>query len=331
MMLESAQGLVARLQVACCAGALIASASASPAQEFPTRPVRFVSAMAPGGGGDLNARRLADGLRAKWGHPVIVENRTGSGGNNAAVAAAGATPDGYTLFFASHPIFAINPVLYEALPFNADRDFKPVVLVSKTPHVLIVNAALPAKTLSDLVALAKSQPGKLNFGSGGVGTSIHLAGELFKNQAGIDIRHVPYRGAAPSMVALAGNEIQVLFDSTMTAIGHVRGARARGLAIASAKRSAALPELPTFDESGFPGFEAGVSHGLLVPAKTPASVIREVNQAVNEILANPDYRKQMADRGVELVGGTPGEFEVYLAAERKKWARIIRELGIRIN
>ncbi|MBI4193845.1 MAG: tripartite tricarboxylate transporter substrate binding protein [Betaproteobacteria bacterium] len=318
-------------KVAFVAMVLASAGPASSAQEFPSRPVRFISPMAPGGGGDLNARRLAEQLRSKWGQPVIVENRTGSGGNNAAAAASGATPDGYTLFFASHPIFAVNPVLYEALPFNADRDFKPVVLVSKTPHILIANAALPAKTLSDLVALAKSQPGKLNFGSGGVGTSIHLAGELFKNQAGIDMKHVPYRGAAPAMAALAGNEIQLLFDSTMTAIGHVRGGRARGLAIASAKRSAALPELPTFDESGLPGFEAGVSHGLLVPAKTPASVIKELNQAVNEILANPDYRKQMAERGVELVGGTPGEFQVYLAAERKKWARIIKEQGIRKN
>lgn len=327
----SARILAGVFKVAFVAMVLASAGPVSSAQEFPSRPVRFISPMAPGGGGDLNARRLAEQLRSKWGQPVIVENRTGSGGNNAAAAASGATPDGYTLFFASHPIFAVNPVLYQALPFNADRDFTPVVLVSKTPHVLIVNAALPAKALPDLVALAKSQPGKLNFGSGGVGTSIHLAGELFKNQAGIDMRHVPYRGAAPAMAALAGNEIQLLFDSTMTAIGHVRGGRARGLAIASAKRSTALPDLPTFDESGFPGFEAGVSHGLLVPAKTPASLIKELNQAVNEILAHPDYRKQMAERGVELVGGTPGEFQVYLAAERRKWARIIREQGIRKN
>lgn len=327
----SARILAGVFKVAFVAMVLASAGPVSSAQEFPSRPVRFISPMAPGGGGDLNARRLAEQLRSKWGQPVIVENRTGSGGNNAAAAASGATPDGYTLFFASHPIFAVNPVLYQALPFNADRDFTPVVLVSKTPHVLIVNAALPAKALPDLVALAKSQPGKLNFGSGGVGTSIHLAGELFKNQAGIDMRHVPYRGAAPAMAALAGNEIQLLFDSTMTAIGHVRGGRARGLAIASAKRSPALPDLPTFDESGFPGFEAGVSHGLLVPAKTPASLIKELNQAVNEILAHPDYRKQMAERGVELVGGTPGEFQVYLAAERRKWARIIREQGIRKN
>lgn len=330
-MLMSAQGLVARLQVACCAGALIASASASPAQEFPTRPVRFISAMAAGGGGDLNARRLADGLRAKWGHPVIVENRTGSGGNNAAVVAAGATPDGYTLFFASHPIFAINPVLYKTLPFNADQDFMPVVLVSKTPHILLVNSASPAKKLSELIELAKSQPGKLNFGSGGVGTSIHLAGELLKNSAGIDIRHVPYRGAAPAVVALAGNEIQLLFDSTMTAIGHIRGGRARGLAIASLTRSAAMPDLPTFTESGFSGFEAGVSHGLLVPSKTPASTIREINRAVNGVLNDPQYRKQMAERGVEVMGGTPEDFRAYLSSERRKWAEIIEKQGIKTN
>lgn len=312
-------------------GALALGTSAPGAQPFPSRPVRFISAMAPGGGGDLNARRLAGALRAKWGQPVVVENRTGSGGNNAAVAAAAATPDGYTLFFASHPIFAINPVLYRKLPFDAERDFVPVVLVTKTPHILLVNPALPARTLAELVQLAKAQPGKLHFGSGGVGTSIHLAGELFKSLAEIDIRHVPYRGAAPAIAALAGNEIQLLFDSTMTAIGHIRGGRARGLAIASLTRLAALPELPTFAESGFPGFEAGVAHGLLAPAKAPAPVIRAVNQAVNEILADADYRRQMAERGVEVAGGPPGNFRAFLAAERGKWAKIIGELGLRVD
>ena len=303
---------------------------ASSAGDFPSRPARFISAMAPGGSGDLNARRLADALRARWGQPVVVENRSGAGGNIAAAAAAAATPDGYTLFFASVQIFTVNPTLYGKLPFSLD-DFQPLVLTTRTPHVLLVNSALPAANLAELVAYAKTKPDGLHFGSGGQGTSPHLAGELFKSRAGIKLTHVPYRGAAPSVTALVGGEIQLLFDSTVTAIGHMRGGRAKGLAIASLARSPAVPELPTFAESGFPGFEAGVYHGLLVPAGTPAATVSALNRSINEVLNDPAFRKQMGDVGAQVVGGSPQAFRSFLVAERKMWADVIRKQGITIK
>jgi len=325
------KGWLETLQVFASAAVLMTLVAAAQAQEYPTKSMRMVVAMAAGGSGDLNARRLAERLGKILKQNVIAENIAGGGGNSAAVTVAGATPDGHTLFFASHPIFAINPLLYDRLPFNADRDFVPVVLVSEAPHVLLVNAALPAARLTDLIALAKARPGGLNFGSGGGGTSIHLAGELLKSSAGIELTHVPYRGAAPAVTALISNEIQMLFDSTMTAIGHVRGGRVRGLAIASLARSAALPDLPTFDESGVPGFEAGVAHGILVSSATPASTVTTLNRAINVALVDPDYKKQMAELGVVLVGGTPEHFRSYLAAERKKWSAIIQKQGIKLN
>ena len=303
---------------------------ASSAEDFPSRPARFISAMAPGGSGDLNARRLADALRTKWGQSVVVENRSGAGGNIAAAAAAAATPDGYTLFFASVQIFTVNPILYEKLPFSLD-DFLPLVLISKTPHVLLVNSALPAANLAELIAFAKQKPDGLNFGSGGQGTSPHLAGELFKGLAGIKLTHVPYRGAAPSVTALVGGEIQLLFDSTVTAIGHMRSGRAKGLAIASPARSPAVPDLPTFAESGFPGFAAGVSHGLLVPTGTPAATVSALNRSINEVLNDPTFKKQMGDVGAQVVGGSPQAFRSFLVAERQLWEDVIRKQGITIK
>ncbi len=309
---------------ACCIGS-----SALAAEDFPNRPARFISAMAPGGSGDLNARRLADALKTRWGQMVVVENRAGAGGNIAAVSAAAATPDGYTLFFASDQILTVNPILYEKLPFSLD-DFQPLVLVSKSPHILLVAPSFPASNLAELVTYTKSRPAGLNFGSGGQGTSPHLAGELFKGRAGIHLTHVPYRGAALSVTALLGGEIQILFDSTLTAIGHIRSGRTRGLAIASSARSASLPDLPTFSESGYPGFEAAVSHGLLLPARTPADRVAALSKILNEILNDPAYRKQMTELGAQVIGGSPEDFRSYLVAERKKWAEVIRRQNIRI-
>ncbi len=327
----------ARQSIAAIAAALAFCSAATPgvgvalAQDYPTKSVRMIAAMPAGGSGDLNARRLADRLNKMWRQPVVVENVAGAAGNSAAVTVAGAAADGHTLFFASHPILAINPFLYDRLPFDAERDFVPVVLVSEAPHVLLVNRTLPASTLKDLIALAKARPGTLNFGSGGAGTSIHLAGELLKSSAGIDLTHIPYRGAAPAVAALIGNEIQMLFDSSVTAIGHLHGGRVRGLAITSLKRSEALPDVPTFDESGLPGFEAGVAHGILLRAETPANVVSALNKAVNAAMSEPEYRRQMGDLGVNLIGGSPDNFRAYLAAEKTKWGSLIRKQGIKAN
>ena len=310
----------------------LAFAHSALAQEFPAKSMHMVAAMPAGGGGDLTARWLAERMQTILKQNVVVENVAGAGGNIAAAAVAKAAGDGYTIFFASDPILTVNPFLYQKIGFDGERDFAPVALVANTSRTLLVHPSFPASTLADLVALARVRPGTLNFGSGGVGTSLHLAGELLKSTARIDILHVPYRGAAPAVIALmGGSEIQMLFDSTATSIGHIRGGRIKGIAIASRARSAALPEVPTFNESGMPGFEVGVVHGVLVPAATGAAIIATLNRAINTALEDATYKKQMADLAVVLVGGTPEQFRSYLAAERKRWGEIIQKQGIKLN
>ena len=311
--------------------ALIAGASLAPAhaQEFPRQPVRIITANAAGGAADINARRLAERLNKKWQQPVIVQNLASAGGSVAAGTVAGATPNGHTLLFAFHPLIAVNPILYAKQPFDADRDFSPVVLLTKTPHVLLVNAGFPASTLAEFITVAKARTGGVNFGSGGAGSSMHLASELLKDTAGIDLRHIPYKGSAPAATALMGNEIQMLFDATTTAIGHIRGGRLRGIAIAALSRAAALPEIPTFDESGIRGFESAIGHGILVPAKTPPAVVAQLNQVINEAIREPEYAKPMTEGGALIIGGTARDFSTYLDSERAKWSAIIKRQGIR--
>ncbi len=310
------------------AAALMGAPSAH-AAEFPMRPVRIIAPFAAGGGADLAARRLAERLNQRWKQPVIVHNIAGGAGNSAAQAVANSERDGYTLFFASLPILVTNPLLYANLPFNAERDFAPVVLVSDTPHILLVSAASRATKLSELIALAKAQPGKVNFGSGGQGTSLHLAGELFKTVAGIDIVHIPYKGAAPAVVAMLGDEIQMMFDNGAAALGHIRGGRVRGLGIAAKTRVTVLPKVPTFDEGGIANFYSGVPHGVLVAAGTPAHIIAAINRTINDIFADPDYRKAALQSGVNLAGGEPAQLTAYLAAEKKKWQPLIQRQGIK--
>ena len=315
---------------AALATTLCATVQTAAAQEYPEKSILVVAGMAAGGGADVNARRLAQMLNKILKQNVVVDNVAGAAGNLAAQTVSTSTPDGYTLLFASHPILAINPLLYEKLPYNPGN-LAPVVLVSQTPHILLVNPALPVVRLSDLVSHAKSRPGTLNYGTGGIGTSIHLAAELMQNSAGVALTYIPFRGAAPAFTALVGNDIQLLFDSSTTAIGHLRGGRVRGIAIASSARLPVLPDLPTFNESGLPGFEAGVGHGMLVRAATPPARVAMLNQAINTALADPDYKKQMTDLGVTLVGGTPDDFRAYLASERRKWGELIQKRGIKVE
>jgi tripartite-type tricarboxylate transporter receptor subunit TctC len=309
---------------------IFSTAQIANAQDYPDKPILIVAGMAAGGGADVNARRLAQVLNKLLKQNVIVDNVAGAAGNLAAQTVSGSSPDGYTLLFASHPIIAINPLLYEKLPFNPDN-LVPVALVSQTPHILLITPGLQVGKLAELVSYAKARPGALNYGSGGAGTSIHLAAELLQNTAGISITHIPYRGAAPAFTALVGNEIQLLFDSSTTAIGHLRGGRVRGLAIASLARLPVVPDLPTFGEGGVAGFEAGVGHGMLVRGATPAARVAALNLAINNALTDPDYRKQMAELGVMLVGGTPEYFRAYLASERRKWGELIQKRGIKVD
>jgi tripartite-type tricarboxylate transporter receptor subunit TctC len=316
-------------RIACAVLSCAACATPVSAQEYPVKPVRLVAPFPAGGGTDLNVRRLADRLNKLWGQPVLVENLAGAAGGVAAANVAKSKPDGYTLFLATHPILTINPALYEKLAYDADNDFAPVVQVSETPGVLLVNYALEVTTVPELVALARARPGALHFGSGGVGTSLHLAGELLKVAAGVDITHVPYKGGAPAVTALIGNEIQLLFDGSSSALRHMQTSRVRGIAVASMTRLSVAPDLPTFDESGVPGFVSTLAHGVVVPAATSPALIAAINRAVNSVLSNADYRKQMTDDGIIVIGGSAEQFRLFLLSERKRWGPLIQKLGIK--
>ena len=311
--------------------ALTATAAiAQTAPTYPNRPIRMVAGMPAGGGADLNARRLATQLNRILKQNIVVENIAGAAGNAAAVTVSGGNPDGHTIFFSSHPVFAVNPVLYEKLPFNP-HEFQPVALVSQASHVLLATPSLPAAKVSDLIALARTKPRAINFGSGGSGTSLHLAGELLNFTAKIELVHIPYRGAAPAVVALISNEIQLLFDNSMTAIGHVRGGRVKALGIAAKVRLAAIPDVPTLDESGAPGFETGIAHGVLVLTAVPKPTVAALNRAINTAVSDPEYKSAMAELGVSLVGGTPEQFAAFIAAERRKFSELIQKQGIKAN
>ena len=309
---------------------LLVCASTAHAQTYPTRPIRMVAGMPAGGGADVNARRLAAHLARILNQNIVVENIAGAAGNAAAVTVAGGNPDGHTIFFSSHPVFAVNPVLYDKLPFNPN-DFQPVARVSQASHVLLATPSLPATRVSDLITLAKGKPRSINFGSGGPGTSLHLAGELLNYTAKIELTHIPYRGAAPAIVAMIGNEIQLLFDNTTTAIGHLRGGRVKALGIAAKTRLAVLPDLPTLDESGAPGFEAGISHGVLVLKAVPKPTVATLNRAINTAVSDADYKTVMTELGASLIGGTGEQFAAFIAAEREKYTDLIKKQGIKAN
>jgi tripartite-type tricarboxylate transporter receptor subunit TctC len=294
---------------------------------WPERAVRLIVPFPPGGSNDIIARFLAEALRDRLGQPFLVENRSGAGGNIGADIVAKATPDGHTLLISAPPAFAINEHLYRSMPFNPERDLSPIALVASVPIVLMVPADSPARSLSDLIAMARREPGRLTFGSSSVGGTNHLAGELLKNLAGIDIIHVPYRGAAPAMTDLIAGRLQLYFDNMPGVLPQVREGRVRALAVAGAERTAALPELPTMAEAGLPGFEASSWFGMAAPAGTPPALIARINAAVLAALADPVLRERLASAGAE-----PGRLDVqgftrFVAAERERWGRVVRASG----
>jgi tripartite-type tricarboxylate transporter receptor subunit TctC len=301
------------------------------AQSYPLRPVRMIVPFPPGGGADLSARGIAQKLSIMWKQPVVIHNIAGAAGNLAAATTAASQPDGYTLFFATVPIIVSNPAIYDKLAFDPDRDFSPVIFIGEGPHVLLVSSAFKVTKLAELIALAKARPGQLNFGSGGIGTSLHLVGEYLKTRAGIELVHVPYKGTAPAIAAMQGNEIQMLFDNGLSAIGHVRGGRARGLGIAAKSRSPVLPEVPTFEESGIEKFSSGVGHSIYVRSGTPAGIVQTVNRAINAVLDDAEYKQQMTAVAYNLAGGTPEQLKLHIESERKKWLPIIRAQKIKVE
>ena len=318
---------VATLSVALMTGTATVSA-----QEFPTRPVRVIVPFAPGGGSDLNARRLAQQLENLWKQSLVIHNMGGAGGNLAAAATASSEPTGYTLFFASLAIIVNNPTLYAGrLPFDVDKDLAPVAMIGEVPLVLMVNTGFPANNLASFIDYGKKNPGKVHFGSGGVGTSMHLTGELMNSVAGIKMVHVPYKGAGPVVAAIMSNEIQMIFQNAALAESQIKTGRLKVLASASAKRLAALPDVPTFDEGGLPNFRASISYGVYVRSGTPRAMLATLNRSINTVLKNPQFVKQMAAAGVELSGGTPQQLTDFVKVERKRWVPIITSLGFKAN
>ncbi len=301
--------------------------TSSMAQNYPSRPVRIIVPFAPGGGSDIFGRTLAVRLSEALGQPVLVENRPGGNTLIGAELAARAAPDGYTLFLSTNGTVAINPSLYKKLPYDPVRDYAPVSLLGVGPNVLVVHPSLPVKSVKELITLARNHPGKLSYASSGVGGAPHLAGELFKHMAQVNLVHVPYKGAAPATTDLLGGQVQVMFAGLGPAIGHIKANKLRGLAVASAKRSAALPTLPTLGES-LTGFEASSWFALFAPAATPPDVITKLNREIGKVMARKDVHEQLMAQGYEPATGTPGDLAAQLAKDIARWSDVITRAGI---
>jgi len=313
---------------ACVLAALALSASAH-AQVYPAKPVRMIVAYPPGGGTDIVGRMVAQKLGETLGQSVLVENRGGASGNIGTELAARAVPDGYTILMGNVAPNAINVSLFKNLPFDPVADFVPVSLVASTPNILVVHPSIPARTVKEVIALAKAKPRTLNFASAGVGSSSHLAGELFRILAGADIVHVPYKGAGPAIVDVLSGQVQLYFATMPAAMPHVKSGKLAPVAVTSSRRSQALPDLPTTAEAGVPGYEASTWYGVLAPAHTPAAVIARLHENIVKILAVSETRARLADQGFEPVGNSPEEFGAYIKSEIAKWGKVIGDAGIR--
>ena len=306
-------------------------ATAAQAQPYPSKPIRFVVPYPAGGPLDTVARLLGQKVSESVHQPVIVDNKPGAGGNIGADMVAKSPADGYTILMGAVATHAINPTLYPGIPYDAAKDFIAVTQLASTPNVLVVNPLVPASSVREFIAYAKAHPGKLNFGSGSTGSAGHLAGELFKTMAGVDMTHVPYKGAAPAMNDLIGGQIQLMFDNLASSLAQVRGGKVKALAVTTAKRSPLAPELPTIAESGLPGFDINTWFGLFVPAATPHAIVERLHDEFTRALALPDIREKMLNLGAEPVGSTPEAFAAYVQSEREKYARLVKASGARAD
>jgi tripartite-type tricarboxylate transporter receptor subunit TctC len=307
---------------------LFAIAFAAQAQPYPAKPIHIVVPFASGGAVDVLARAIGQRLSEQVSQPVIVDNKPGASGNIAPDFVAKSAPDGYTVLIAANGL-ATNPTLFADLPFNVTRDFAPVVYIGYAPLILVAPKTFPAKTLQEAIAMAKAQPGKLDYASAGSGTSGHLAAEMFKTSAGIDVVHVPYKGGAPAIVDMLGGRISFMMLDPLQAMPHINGDRLHPIAVGSPKRLPLLPNVPTFAEAGLPGYEALVWWGFLVPAKTPKEIVARLNAELNKAMADPGVKKKLEDMGTVVVGGTPEQFGAFIKAETDKWAEVIRKSNIK--
>lgn len=308
-----------------------ATAGYATAQGYPARPVHLVVPQASGGATDILGRLVSERLVPRLGQQLVIDNKPGAGGNIAAAFVARAPADGYTLMLANHPGVTTAPTLSKNPGFDPVRDFAPVTQLSKFPNLLAAHPSFAAKTLHDVIALAKARPGTINYASAGTGTGTHMSAELLKQMTGIDIVQIPYKGGGPAAIAAIGGQTQLIIGTTVGLLPHVRSGKLRAVAVTSAKRAAVAPEIATFAESGAPGYEHEPWNGLLAPAKTPAAIIAKLNAEVVRNLGTPEVKKIFANEGAEAVGNSPEAFAVIVKSETAKWAKVIKTAGIKID
>ena len=307
-----------------------ALAQAQPMASYPAKAIKIIVPFPPGGTTDALARILSQRMTAAWGQPVLVENRAGAGATLGADMVAKSPADGYTLLMgAAHHTIAQS--VYTKLPYHFGRDLAPVSVIAMVPNMLVVNAAVPARTIEEFVALAKSQPGKLNYGTAGAGTAHHLIGEMFKLKAGVDLQHIPYKGSAPAVADLVGGQVQVMFDTVTSGLPQVKAGKTRALAVTTAKRSAALPEVPTLSETVLPGFDVGTWFGILAPAGTPPAVIEKIRGEIEQMVKAPEIRKQFLEMGAEPVGNTPAQMAAQIKSELTAYEALAKQIKLVVD
>ncbi|HKA45778.1 MAG TPA: tripartite tricarboxylate transporter substrate binding protein [Burkholderiales bacterium] len=324
---------MAAFRIACltaCAVAMLAPVRVQCAP-YPDRPVRLIVPFPPGGGNDILARAVGARLAEALGQQVIIDNRGGAGGMIGASIAASSDPDGYTLCLGSMGGLAHNPALRPNLPYDPPRDFAGVSLLATSPFILVVNPAVPATSVKELIALARAKPGSLNYGSAGAGSSLHLTGELFKHTTGVNIVHVAYKGTAPALTDLIAGQVQIVFSTLPPPLPHMKAGKLRALGVTTLKRAKAVPEVPTIAEAGVPGFEVQNWQGIVAPKKTPAPLVERLNREINKVLAAPAMIDLLGAQGLEPVGNTPAQFDQLIRTEIVKWRKLVQAAGIRID
>ena len=309
----------------------VAGAHAQGAASYPTKAIRIVVPFPAAGTTDILARAVGAEMIRAWGQPVTVENRPGAGGNLGSDIVAKAAPDGYTLLVGAVSPQAINVTLYRDMPYDVMRDFEHITLIAAVPNLLEVHPSVPVKTVKELIDYAKANPGKLNYASSGSGTSIHLSAELFKTLAGVDMLHIPYKGSAPAITDLLAGQVQVMFDNLPSSLAHVKAGKLRAIAVTTAKRSPALPEVPTIAEAGLPAYEASSWFGLHAPARTPRDIVNKIYGTVSKALQSKEMAERLSSQGAEAVGNTPEAFTEFVREEIQKWAKVVKASGARVD
>jgi tripartite-type tricarboxylate transporter receptor subunit TctC len=311
--------------------ALLTTTLGAQAQSYPNKPIRLICPFPPGGAVDIASRATAHTLSQLLGQPVTVDNRPGAGGNIGAEITAKSAPDGYTLLMTTSGIMGINPALYSKIPFDSIKDFAPVSMLVSLNNVLVLNPSVPAKSVQEVINLAKAQPGKLTYASSGNGTSIHLSGELFKSMTGVDMLHIPYKGSSPAVTDLLAGQVNMMFDNIPSSLPHIKAGKLRALAVTGSKRSQLLPDLPTIAEAGVPGYDSYVWFGVVAPAGTPSEIIAKLNAALVKTAATPEFRDRLTSQGYDVMSSTPEQMAASIRGEIAKWGKVVKASGAKVD